>query len=231
MNNKPKVPAYFITSTGTDVGKTFVTTALCWHFRRIGHNVQAIKPVITGWNSATEGESDTVKIIQSLECTVSEQSIARVSPWRFEAPRAPNVAADMSGAHLDYEEILRFCRKSSQKLDCYTFIEGVGGVMSPITENKSCLELIHDLGIDVVLVIGSYLGSISHTLTAMKVLQGLRIHVILSKKEEENPCARDVVEYVNQYYNCTVYIQEHVSRNLRAPWTHTSPEIAHFLLR
>lgn len=208
-----------------------MTTALCWHFRRIGHNVQAIKPVITGWNSATEGESDTVKIIQSLECTVSEQSISRVSPWRFEAPRAPNVAADMSGAHLDYAEILRFCRKSSQTLDCYTFIEGVGGVMSPITENKSCLELIHDLGIDVVLVIGSYLGSISHTLTAMKVLQGLRIHVILSKKEEENPCARDVVEYVNQYYNCTVYIQEHVSSNLRAPWTHTSPEIAHFLLR
>ncbi len=208
-----------------------MTTALCWHFRRIGHNVQAIKPVITGWNSATEGESDTVKIIQSLECAVSEQSISRVSPWKFDAPRAPNVAASMSGAHLDYEEILRFCRKNSQKLDCYTFIEGVGGVMSPITENKSCLELIHDLGIDVVLVVGSYLGSISHTLTAIKVLQGLRIHVILSEKEEENPYACDVVEYVSQYYNCTVYIQGHVRRNLRTPWAHTSPEIVRFLLR
>ena len=163
--------AYFITSCGTGIGKTFITTVLCWHLQKNCKTVYAIKPVISGWNDLQIMGNDTNKILCSLGMDCSTHNINKTSPWRFSYAHASNIAARLENVALDYSEILAFCcTHINQNRDCL-LIEGIGGVMSPITDKKTCLELIQDLKIKVILVVGSYLGSISHTLTALKVLK------------------------------------------------------------
>ena len=214
------------------MGKTFITTALCWHFRRIGLPVQAIKPVITGWECGAPEDSDTGKIIKSLGFEVNNEHMETVSPWRFKHPFSPHVAAEMEGKTIVYEEIVAFCNKNRNGVpDSLLLIEGAGGVMSPITNNKSCVDLIRDLDIDVILVVGSYLGAISHILTALEVLRGKQVHVILTVQREDDCYWEAIVEYVSRYSGQNIYVQEHIEKYTDYLWTATSPKIVDFVLR
>ncbi|MEH0831107.1 dethiobiotin synthase [Anaplasma bovis] len=218
---------YFITSCGTDIGKTFITTALCWHSRRIGNTVQAIKPVVSGWDNAWE--RDTCKIIRSLGLGVTESSIEAVSPWRLAQPRTPSVAASMLGESIEYKDVLSFCAKVCANPCDYTFIEGTGGVMSPITRNSTALDLIKDLESKVILVIGSYLGCISHTFTALEVLKDRKVRIVMTLKEENDVYSDDIISSVREFYGQEVYVQQYVNRNGSTPWVYTSPEIVNFI--
>ncbi|MCU7611310.1 dethiobiotin synthase [Anaplasma capra] len=219
-----------MTSCGTDVGKTFITTALCWNFRRIGEAVQAIKPVVSGWSEDNPGGSDTFQIIASLGCNPSKENVEKTSPWRLKHPRAPNVAARMSGIDLDYEEILGFCVKSCRDAPGRVFIEGIGGVMSPLTDQKSCIDLIRDLDIAVILVVSPYLGAVSHTLTALEVLRGMQVKIIVTLKDPgENTFCSDLVEYLDSYCGQKAYVQGHVGGE-HEKWTRVQPEIVRFVI-
>lgn len=223
-----EMSAYFITSSGTDVGKTFVTTALCWHLIKSGKVVHAIKPVISGWNDTDVLNNDTYKILCSLNIECSSNNIARISPWRLSYPHAPNIAAKLENIRLSYSKILTFCyRCISQSYD-NLFIEGVGGVMSPITDDKTCLDLICDLNIKVILVVGSYLGSISHTLTALRVLSGMSVKVVLAIKDESSSNVDDIVKFIYEYTGKSVYVQHYVAGSFDL-WKKTSRDIVNFL--
>ncbi|WP_447582282.1 dethiobiotin synthase [Anaplasma marginale] len=203
--------AHFVTSCGTDVGKTFITTALCWNFRRIGETVQAIKPVVSGYDEDSPGCSDTFQIIASLGYDFTQENVDKISPWRLKHPRAPNIASRMEGVNLNYSEILRFCAERCKNAPGRILIEGVGGVMSPLTDEKSCIDLIRDLSIDVVLVANPCLGSISHVLTALEALRGMQVKVVITLKDPDNTYCTDLVEYLRSYCGRSAYIQDHVS--------------------
>lgn len=194
------MPAYFVTGTGTGIGKTFVTTALCQQLKEQRKHVFAIKPVITGWtdNIAT---NDTLLILESLSLTPTKENIKAVSPWQFTAPLAANLAAKKEGRAIIYEDVLNFCQASLHRhirnTDDYLLIEGAGGIMSPLTDDKTFLDLMIDLNVPVILVCGSYLGSISHTLTAVKVLEHHNVpikHIIISESDGSNTSLSDTSE-------------------------------------
>jgi len=162
--------AVFITGTGTDVGKTFVATGLIRALRREGRAVDALKPVVTGFDpSAVEG-SDPARLLAALGRPLSAEALAEISPWRFRAPRSPAMAAEAEECALDVDAVIRFCREAVAATSGTLLIEGVGGIMVPLDERRTVLDWMAALGLPLIFVAGSYLGTLSHTLSALDVL-------------------------------------------------------------
>jgi dethiobiotin synthetase len=163
------VPGVFVTGTGTDVGKTFVTAALVRHLRTTGRVVDAFKPVVSGFQPTDVTGSDPAVLLASLGRAVTGDEVARIAPWRFAMPLSPDLAARAEGRAIDFNALVEFSRDAAYGRGT-VFIEGVGGVMVPLDRTHTVLDWMSALRIPVLLVAGSYLGTISHTLTALHVL-------------------------------------------------------------
>ncbi len=177
---------FFITSTGTGIGKTLVTTALCWQLREQKKTVTALKPVVSGFDQA-DSKNDSALILQSCGLTPTPQMMKAISPWQFSAPLAANVAAAREGKTIDFGEVAHFCRDHTALETDVVLVEGAGGVMAPLNDTRTMLDLMQELHWPVVLVAGSYLGSISHTLSALEVLRARLILVralVISESED-----------------------------------------------
>jgi dethiobiotin synthetase len=162
--------AYFITATGTDIGKTFVTRGLIRALRARGRHVAALKPVMSGFEPAEAAGSDAGLLLEALGRPATLEAIAEISPWRFAAPLAPDMAAALERRTLDLDELIRFTRDAVTADHDTLLIEGAGGLMSPVTADHIGLDWIAALPLPMILVAGSYLGTISHTLSALDVL-------------------------------------------------------------
>lgn len=162
--------AIFITATGTDVGKTFVVGSLIRHFRQMGRTVEAIKPVLSGYDPAQAGASDPGILISALGLPFSPESIDRISPWRFRAALSPDLAAKREGRSIDVDAVVAYCQGVIKQRRDILLIEGVGGIMVPLDDHRTILDVMMALRLPLILVAGSYLGTISHTLTALDSL-------------------------------------------------------------
>jgi dethiobiotin synthetase len=169
------VTAILVTGTGTDVGKTFLSAALIRRWRAAGHAVKAFKPVASGFDPATAQTSDPGVLLAALGRPITD--IETISPWRFAAPLSPDMAAAREGCTLDFEAIVEFSRQVARSAD-RVLIEGVGGIMVPLDERHTVLDWMSALRLPVLLVAGSYLGTISHTLTALRVLAQRNLTVV-----------------------------------------------------
>ncbi len=161
--------AVFVTGSGTDVGKTFLTAALIRHLRSAGAPVDAVKPVVSGFDPDNLSGSDPAVLLSALGRLASLKEVERISPWRFAAPMSPDLAAAREHRSIDFDAVVEFSRGAAARPGT-VFIEGVGGVMVPLDATHTVLDWMTALRIPVLLVAGSYLGTISHTLTALHVL-------------------------------------------------------------
>jgi dethiobiotin synthetase len=164
------VTAIFITATGTDVGKTYVAASLIRLFRQMGRTVDAIKPIVSGFDPAQAATSDPGILLNALGAPLTADEIKRISPWRFRAPLSPDLAARLEGQRIDVDEVIAFCQSAVAQRRDILLIEGVGGIMVPLDERRTILDVMMALRLPLILVTGSYLGSISHTLTALDSL-------------------------------------------------------------
>lgn len=162
--------AFFVTATGTEIGKTYVSAEILRAARQAGHNVAAVKPLMSGFDADDLAASDAGHLLKAMGLPASAAAVDDMVAHRFAPAMAPNVAARQAGVTLDYDALVEFCR-SRLLTDGISLIEGAGGMMSPVTDDKLHSDLIADLGLPVVLVSGNYLGTISHTLSALSVLQ------------------------------------------------------------
>ncbi len=160
----------FITATGTEVGKTFVAAGLVRALRRAGRPVAALKPVVSGFDPDAAAGSDPAVLLAALGRAVTPDAVAEIAPWRFRAPLSPDMAARLEGGALDVDALTGFCRARIAAFEGVVVIEGVGGVMVPLDDRRTVLDWMTALDLPSVLVCGSYLGAISHTLCALDVL-------------------------------------------------------------
>ena len=179
----------FITSSGTGIGKTLIVMILAHQLRDRKKRVRVLKPVVTGFTPETAAASDTALILHSLGDAVTAETIEAVSPWRFAEPLSPDMAAAREGGRIDLDAVVEFCRDVEGGDQDVLLIEGVGGVMAPLTETESVLDWMALLDVPVLLVVGSYLGTISHTLTAYETLagRGLTPHAVIVSESLESP--------------------------------------------
>jgi len=159
----------FVTASGTDVGKTFVTLRLIAELTRAGLGVRALKPVASGFDTADIGSSDTAKLLVAQGLGIDAANLDAVSPWRFTAPLSPDMAAARERRNVPFDALVDFCR-APRDADI-TLIEGIGGVMAPLDATHTVLDWIAALKAPALLVVGSYLGSLSHSLTAAAALE------------------------------------------------------------
>ena len=189
----------FVTATGTEIGKTLVAAALCHELRAAGRPVRALKPVLSGYDPATLAGSDPGVLLASLGETVSEQAVAAITPWRFSAPLSPDMAAARERRRLDLGEIVAFCRAAAGDP---LLIEGIGGAMVPLNERHTVLDWIAELGAPALVVAGSYLGTISHTLTTFAAIRARGIAIAglgISESPESPVPLAETAETINRH--------------------------------
>lgn len=166
---------FFVTASGTGTGKTFLARALITKLRARGISVHAVKPVITGFDAAAAAGSDAGLLLGALGLPINGANLDRISPWRFRAPLSPDLAAARERRTVPFADLVRF---SSAGADAdITLIEGIGGVMVPLDERHTVLDWIAELGSNTLLVAGTYLGALSHALTALEALRSRSIPV------------------------------------------------------
>lgn len=150
------------------MGKTFYAAALIRKLRAEGQTVLALKPVISGFDPGNIAASDTGMLLAAQGLEISGEHCDLISPWRFAAPISPDMAAEDSHTHMEFSALVDFCTRHTGY--DYHIIEGAGGVMTPVNRDHTMLDLMETLQHEVILLCGTYLGSISHTLTACHAL-------------------------------------------------------------
>lgn len=190
--------AIFVTATGTDVGKTFVTAGLVRRLRARGQRPAALKPLLSGYadDTASLEASDPGALLRALGRPVSVEEVARLSPWRYKAPLSPDQAAALEGESIDTDALVEFCRESIAFAGGPLLIEGVGGVMVPLAGRWTVLDWMQALDIPVLLVAGNYLGTLSHTLTALEALHGRGLRVAAVALNESVGATTDIAANV-----------------------------------
>jgi dethiobiotin synthetase len=174
------LPAIFITATGTEIGKTFVAAGLIACLRRRGRKVAALKPVVSGFDPNEIAGSDPALLLEACGTLATPATIAAISPWRFAAPLSPDMAARAENKTIAFPALVSFCRKAVATANDLLVVEGIGGLAVPLDETATVADLIEMLQIPLILVAGTYLGSLSHTLSALEVARtrGLSIAAI-----------------------------------------------------
>jgi dethiobiotin synthetase len=193
------VPAFFVAGTGTDIGKTYVTAALLRALAGAGCATDALKPVVSGFDESAPAGGDPALLLEALGVAVTPAALNRISPWRYAAPLAPNQAARREGRELDAAAVTAFCRAAiTASGETWLFIESAGGIMSPLDDDLTMLDLAQALAIPVLLIAGSYLGTISHAMTAARVIRGagLGLEAVIVSESETGPALADAADEI-----------------------------------
>lgn len=179
---------YFVTGSGTDVGKTYVTAAMIRALRVRALRVDAIKPVLSGFDAANPGNSDTGVLAHALGRELSPELMQLMTPWRYRAALSPDMAAAREGQTIPVSNVVAYARGAAiaSTADVF-FAEGAGGVLVPLDARLTIRDMIAALQWPVILVGGTYLGAISHTLTALEALRSCDVAAIVLSQSLDNP--------------------------------------------
>jgi dethiobiotin synthetase len=154
----------FITATDTDVGKTVVAAAIAAALRRRGERVAAFKPVVTGTDQPADPDWPPDHV---LLAAVTGARPEQVAPHRFGPAVAPHLAAALAGDALDPAQ-LRAALAARQSGADAIVVEGVGGLLTPLTPDCLVRDFARDAGLPLVIVARPGLGTISHTLLTLE---------------------------------------------------------------
>lgn len=159
----------WVLGTDTGVGKTFVSAAIAEAWAA-GGPVAYRKPFQTGVTGLDDPGSDA-SAVRGPGITVESSVILR-------APLSPLAAAEQEGARIDLEEVRAWCQRPAGGR---VLLEGVGGLMVPLTGDRHFLAWASDLGIPCVLVARGGLGTLNHTLLSAEalMLRGWRIAAVI----------------------------------------------------
>ena len=164
----------FITGTDTGIGKTVVTAALGLCLKRHGLRVAVMKPIETGCTDESALGSDAERLRTVMDSTTS---LARISPYRFPAPLAPWAAARRVGVTIEIDRIAESCQDLAHECDSI-LVEGVGGLMVPLSEKTTVRDLIVSLGLPTLIVGRAALGGVNHTLLTIEGLRQRAIPIV-----------------------------------------------------
>jgi dethiobiotin synthetase len=165
----------FITGIGTDVGKT-ITSAII---------TQALEADY--WKPIQAGDlenSDSHKIQRYIS---NQNSVIHENSYKLNTPASPHLAAKIDGISIDLKQIIEPITKN------HLIIEGAGGLLVPLNDNDSIIDLIKD-DYKIILVSRHYLGSINHTLLSFEALKSRNLKVAgIIFSGDENQASEEII--------------------------------------
>lgn len=164
--------AWFITGTDTEVGKTFVTSALLLALRTKGVKAIGMKPVAAGTDAA--GKNDDVEALIAASGVIAPREL--INPYLFQPAIAPHIAAAEERRVIDIALIVGSFN-ALREMAATVLVEGVGGFCVPLGPHSDTADLAEALGLPVILVVGMRLGCINHALLSQQAItaRGLKL--------------------------------------------------------
>ncbi|PKO47657.1 MAG: dethiobiotin synthase [Betaproteobacteria bacterium HGW-Betaproteobacteria-22] len=162
--------SYFIVGTDTNVGKTYVASALIRHFVNAGFNTVGMKPIASGCEMTAQGEwmNEDVQVLSSASNVTAPLNL--INPYRFTPAIAPHIAAAQAGVDID-ARVITNAYDDLSKLADVVIIEGAGGFFVPINATETLADLAVMLNLQIILVVGMRLGCINHALLTVAAIQ------------------------------------------------------------
>ena len=171
-------PGIFITGTDTGVGKTVVAAGLAMALRARGIKVGVMKPVATDCHGIDNRliSFDAAFLLEAAE----NEYPPLTSPARFRNALAPHVASILEKREVDIKKIFRAYQELQKHYD-FIIVEGIGGLMVPISKDYFVSNLIREFRLPVLVVSRGGLGSINHTLLTIDaaIIRGFDIRGII----------------------------------------------------
>ncbi len=166
---------YFIIGTDTDCGKTHVTCNLLDYLNGNHQIARAIKPVASGCIQVGDAlvSEDELLLQQHNDC-----KNRKIGQWRFLKPISPHLAAKETGEGPSAKAIVDFCNQAAVSSLDYLLIESAGGLMCPLNDTETWLDVLSLSNIPVILVVGMKLGCLNHALLTALALKTEGIHCV-----------------------------------------------------
>ena len=149
-------PGLFIAGTDTGVGKTMIASAILRYARtRRGQNLIPFKPVETGVERIPE---DAARL---LEASLAPVTLAAVCPFPLSLPAAPQAAAAAAGLTLSLDSLRDHADRLAAR-GAGLVVESAGGLLAPYAPGVTGADLAAALGLPILLVARTALGTINH---------------------------------------------------------------------
>ena len=221
--------SYFITGTDTGVGKTTITAGLAASIKKLGVDVGVMKPIATG-NPQKNGfkSSDAYLLSHASEVKDPEEL---VNPIFMPIGVSPYDACKMLNLFFDKKLILDKFRELQNKHQML-LVEGIGGILTPLTKDYFVSDMIKDMGLETIIVTRSTLGTLNHTMMTVRTCHDYKIPIkgiIINNYDEKGGSAEanspstiheitdipilGILPYVRDYQTFSTIIP-HVERNI-----------------
>ena len=207
---------YFITGTGTDIGKTFVTSLLVKNLGQKNKMI-GIKPIAAGIEVDHSLNNDVTSLLKSSNSLLTGEDI---NFYTFKKAVSPHIGAEEEKVNVDFEFIKNKIDLLADQFD-HILIEGVGGLMSPVDNSRTNLDLIKYLHVPVILIVGLKLGCINEALLTLEALQSHNIQIkgwIANEVDSKMLEINKNIEYLKKNIDCPlIEIIQHQSKQTKAP--------------
>jgi dethiobiotin synthetase len=160
---------YFVTGTDTGIGKTRVSAGLLKAMSKAGIKCAGMKPVASGAEMTAEGLRNEDALALQAAASVNKP-YAVVNPYCFAPPVAPHLAAREAQIEIGLEPIRAAYAELCLGADAVV-VEGVGGWQVPLSETLELPDLVRELGLPVLLVVGMRLGCLNHALLTARAIR------------------------------------------------------------
>lgn len=167
---------FFVTGTDTGVGKTYVSCLLLEAFKQQGLKTIALKPIAAGCETV-DGQRRNDDALQLQQHMTETLSYEEINPFALEAAIAPHIAAANEGRRLLVSRIAGMVRGASMQPADVTLVEGAGGWYVPLNDKETLADLVRELQLPVILVVGMRLGCLNHAILTARAIyrDGLRV--------------------------------------------------------
>jgi dethiobiotin synthetase len=164
----------FVTGTDTDVGKTCITASIVSYLSKMNVNVGVMKPFASGYKATDNFVSDDVKIL--MKYSGVDDPIDLVNPYFFEIPTSPYDACKQLNLEIEIDKVIDSYKQLTSIHDV-VIVEGIGGIMTPISKNYFVSDLISDLQMNTIIVTGSKVGAVNHLMLTYQHVKEKNLHL------------------------------------------------------
>jgi len=202
----------FVTGTDTDVGKTCITASILSYLSKMNVDVGVMKPFASGYKSTIDSVSEDVKIL--MKYSGVNDPVDLINPYFFEIPTSPYDACKQLNLEIDISMVIDSYKQLSSIHDV-VIVEGIGGIMTPISKNYFVSDLITDLQMNTIIVTGSKVGTVNHLMLTYQhakekkiPLNGFVVNENVSDGYESSNLRKQIIDLTGQMVYGTIPYQK-----------------------